>query len=119
VRGGLLTGGKKRAMDLQDGKLAGSYDKYGGEHEPNADSKHCQGCDEQSTEDQQPVPSTDCKYWSAGISVIDRQTRECGTSACKTVLRRNSLHSHRPSCTAGAECGRPDDLLRFRKIEAS
>jgi hypothetical protein len=39
-------------MDLQDGKLAGSYDKDGGEHEPNADSKHCQGCDEQTTKDQ-------------------------------------------------------------------
>lgn len=65
-------------MDLQDGKLAGSNDKDGGEHEPNADSKHCQGSDEQTTKDQQPVPSTHCKYWSAKISVIDRQTRRRG-----------------------------------------
>jgi hypothetical protein len=36
---------QKRARDLQDGKLAGSDNEDGGEHEPNAGSKQCQGCD--------------------------------------------------------------------------
>jgi hypothetical protein len=53
VQGANATGWKGKAQpDLQNSKLAGSDDKDGGEHEPNADSKHCQGGEQEAAKDE-------------------------------------------------------------------
>jgi len=39
-------------MNLQDGKLAGFDNEDGGEHEPNAGSKHRQGCNQKTPKDE-------------------------------------------------------------------
>jgi len=107
VRGRLFTGYKESVVDLQDGKLAGSHNKDGGEHEANADSKHCQGCEEQPSKDQQPVPSTHCAVWLAKISVIDRQTSEARLLHPRQFAQElpfvTSGHGAQPAQVAGAD----------------
>ena len=65
-----------RAGYLQDGKLARFNDEDGSEHEPNAGSKHRQGCDQQPTKDEKSVPPTHCRYWLAKINMDDSRTRD-------------------------------------------
>lgn len=90
------------SKDLQDSKLPWSDDEDGGEHQPNADSKHCQGCEQETTKDEQSIPPTHCGYWSAQISVVNADYGMQGSFCAGTPICHIG-HRAQPAQSAGEQ----------------
>jgi hypothetical protein len=63
---------RRVSRNLQYGKLARSNQKNGGKHEPNANSKQCQGGEQKTAENEQSIPPAHCGYWLAKLGIVDK-----------------------------------------------